>query len=325
MSRPSSSRKHRICLIGAGKIARDQHVPMLTAAADFDLVAVADSTRTLDGVPSYRTLASVLAAHPDIDAVAICTPPQIRHALACEALQAGLHVLLEKPPCATVMQAEQLRALALHSGRTLFAAWHSRFAPGVAPAAAWLSRRTVSRVTVTWAEDVRRWHPGQDWLWRPGGMGVFDPGINALSIATHILPPIWLHAAHLKTPEARQAPIAARLEGVCGAAGVLRADFDFLSPGAPVWNIAIETHGDARLLLSDGGHALHIDDAAVALEPVREYAAVYAHFAGLIAAGAQDADLRPLQLAADAFAIATHETVAPFHDDPSLCSHEVYP
>jgi D-galactose 1-dehydrogenase len=43
-------------------------------------------------------------------------------------------------------------------------------------------------VNVIWREDVRVWHPGQDWIWQPGGLGVFDPGINALSIITHILP-----------------------------------------------------------------------------------------------------------------------------------------
>jgi D-galactose 1-dehydrogenase len=53
------------------------------------------------------------------------------------------------------------------------------------PAKAWLAgKRQVARGRITWREDVRKWHPGQDWVFEPGGMGVFDPGINALSILT---------------------------------------------------------------------------------------------------------------------------------------------
>jgi len=58
----------------------------------------------------------------------------------------------------------------------------ARFTPK--SAREWISERSIDRVTVAWCENVRQWHPGQDWLWRPGGFGVFDPGINALSIIT---------------------------------------------------------------------------------------------------------------------------------------------
>ncbi|MEX0304004.1 MAG: gfo/Idh/MocA family oxidoreductase, partial [Leisingera sp.] len=51
-------------------------------------------------------------------------------------------------------------------GRVLFASWHFRFATGVPAARA--------GPTVIWREDVRHWHPGQAWLWQPGGLGVFD-------------------------------------------------------------------------------------------------------------------------------------------------------
>ena len=46
----------------------------------------------------------------------------------------------------------------------------------------------MKRLLVTWKEDVRHWHPGQQWIWEAGGFGVFDPGINALSIVTKIMP-----------------------------------------------------------------------------------------------------------------------------------------
>src|SRR5690606_40163452 len=65
---------------------------------------------------------------------------------------------------------------------------HSRMALAVAAARRWLADRTIHEGRITWREDLRKWHPGQDWILDAGGMGVFDPGINALSILTEILP-----------------------------------------------------------------------------------------------------------------------------------------
>ena len=59
-------------------------------------------------------------------------------------------------------------------------------AQAVAPAKAWLAGKTIKQAKIIWREDVRKWHPGQDWIFEAGGMGVFDPGINALSIMTDI-------------------------------------------------------------------------------------------------------------------------------------------
>src|SRR5579862_5513997 len=123
----------------------------------------------------------MLKAMPTIEAVALCTTPQVRSALSRSALLQGKHVLLEKPPGVTVSEVLDLIKLAERQGVSLFASWHSRHAPGVEPARTWLAGRTARRVTVTWKEDVRVWHPGQRWIWEAGGLGVFDPGINALS------------------------------------------------------------------------------------------------------------------------------------------------
>ena len=72
--------------------------------------------------------------------------------------------------------------------RTLFTAWHSQFAPAVPAARRWIEAHRPRHIKVTWREDVRRWHPGQEWVWEPGGFGVCDPGINAMSIFTEIMP-----------------------------------------------------------------------------------------------------------------------------------------
>ena len=102
----------RLALVGIGKIARDQHVPALSATDGIELVAIADPSGGIDGIAHFATLDRLLADAPEIDAVALCTPPQVRSALAAVALKAGKHVLLEKPPGATVSELGPLIAAA---------------------------------------------------------------------------------------------------------------------------------------------------------------------------------------------------------------------
>ena len=165
----------KLALVGIGKIARDQHIPAIAASGDWELAATVSRHGTVDGIPAYTTLSDMLAAHPDIPVVSLCLPPVPRFAYAAEAIAAGRHVMLEKPPGATLSECHRLGTLAATTGTTLFATWHSRAAPMVATAKAWLANRPLRKLAVTWCEDVRRWHPGQDWIWEPGGLGVFDP------------------------------------------------------------------------------------------------------------------------------------------------------
>ena len=304
----------RLGLVGVGKIARDQHLPSVARTDRIDLVAVASRNATLDDIASFDSLDAMLANGPEIDAVALCTPPQSRALLAERALRAGKHVLLEKPPGATLSEVEVLRDLATSMGLTLFATWHSRFAPAVAPARTWLADKRIDKMSISWKEDVRHWHPGQDWIWQPGGLGVFDPGINALSIATEILPgPVFLHEAVLEFPENRAAPIAAQLvfEGFDGTR--VEAIFDWRQTGPQSWDISVETDG-GRLDLAEGGAKMSLDGELVSQEPEAEYAGIYRRFVELVASGASDVDVAPLRHVADAFMLGERQIVTPFFD-----------
>ncbi|MGX1789971.1 Gfo/Idh/MocA family protein [Bosea sp. NPDC055332] len=302
----------RLAIVGLGKIARDQHVPAIAATAGIELVAVASRNASLDGIAHYATLEELLARGPEIDAVALCTPPQPRRHQAMAALAAGKHVLLEKPPGATVSEIAPLLASARETGRTLFATWHSRFAPAVAPARAFLARHRPLSVAVTWKEDVRIWHPGQDWIFEPGGLGVFDPGINALSILTAILPePIFVTGAELAFPANRQAPIAAELT-LAGMSGLpIHAAFDFRQTGQQSWSIQIETEA-GTLQLDSGGTRLSHGGRVLVDEPEREYPEIYRRFVELAGERRSEVDLAPLALVADAFLLGRRRIVEPF-------------
>ena len=108
---------HQIGIIGLGKIAQDQHLPVIKANPDFALLAVS-STRGLSHEDAKYTFQDYreLLKLPELDAVSICTPPQVRHEIAREALLAGKNVLLEKPPAATLSELEDLKNLAAKVG-----------------------------------------------------------------------------------------------------------------------------------------------------------------------------------------------------------------
>ncbi|HEV7661236.1 MAG TPA: Gfo/Idh/MocA family oxidoreductase [Allosphingosinicella sp.] len=304
----------RIAIIGFGKIARDQHVPAIAADPRFALAAVA--SRSGDpgiGVPWFATPDALFGGMSGkLDAVALCTPPIARHAIARDALDAGLHVLLEKPPAATLGEVAHLRALAEQRRRTLYAAWHSQHAAAVPNAAQALAGADIATLDISWREDVRKWHPGQDWIWEAGGFGVFDPGINALSIATRILPvPLFVRESRLLVPVNKQAPIAASL---VFAGGDFRADMDFRSTDGEQWTILVETKSGGVVELRDGGARLLIDGVEQTLAERGEYPSIYDRFAALVADKASEVDSEPLRIVADAFLVGHRELVEPFCD-----------
>ncbi|SFF85383.1 D-galactose 1-dehydrogenase [Novosphingobium sp. CF614] len=306
--------QNRIAIIGLGKIARDQHLPAILADGRFDLVATVDPVHALPDVPAFASI-DVLASHgPALDAVAICTPPGVRADLARRAIAAGWHVMLEKPPATTSAEAQGLIEQADKAGVTLYAAWHSRMAGGVTLARDWLADRQVTGLSITWHEDIRCWHPGQDWLLAEGGFGVFDPAINAFSIVTAILPgPLRIAAAHLTVPAGRQAPVAAEIMlDYAGAPG--RASLDFLHAGEPRWDIAVETT-QGSLVLGCGGHRLEVEGGATDFDRA-EYSYLYRAFADLIDRGSSDADLAPLRLIEASLQVATRASGPAFDWNP---------
>ncbi|WP_296019328.1 Gfo/Idh/MocA family oxidoreductase [uncultured Agrobacterium sp.] len=304
----------KLAIVGVGKIVRDQHLPAIAANADFDLIATASRHGTVEGVPSYHTIEELIAAVPDATAVSLCMPPQYRYDAAYAALNAGKHVFLEKPPGATLSEVQDLVRLADSKGLSLFASWHSRYAPAVEAAKSFLASTKINSVHVIWKEDVRQWHPNQEWIWQAGGLGVFDPGINALSIITHILPrALFITKATLEFPENRDAPIAADIHFSDVTKMPVHAEFDWRQTGKQSWDIVAETEA-GQMVLSEGGAKLSINGELKLAQPEREYPALYERFAEIIKAKTSDVDLAPLTHVADAFLLGRHKFVDSFYD-----------
>ena len=298
-----------IAIIGYGKIAADQHLPAIADNDRFQLLAT--SSRSGAGPePGYTDWRELLAVD-GLEAVAITTPPGPRTEIAVECARRGLHVLLEKPPAATLAEAESLRTI--NPDITMFATWHARHNPAVLAAADLLAGKRIAAMRITWHEDVQKWHPGQDWIWQAGGFGVFDPGINAFSIATAILPgALFVESAEINVPENADTPIAVEVAFASPVAdGPMSCSLDWRRLEGEEWTIAIETTDGLGLRLEGGGARLSINGEAQACEGMGEYPSIYAHFVDLIDNRRSDIDLAPLRLVADCLLVGSHRPVAP--------------
>lgn len=303
--------KRKIAVIGVGKIAQDQHLPVIEASEHFELAATV-STRGIahKGLPVFKTPAELYAALPEIDLVSICTPPGVRHAYVREALAAGKDVMMEKPPTTTISELDDLIATAERQGRVLYQTWHSQYNPAVDRAKQILADEGVASARIDWRESVRKWHPEQDWVWEPGGFGVCDPGINALSIFTKVMPfPAFVESAKLTFPANRQTPVDVEIGFKSAEAHQpqLSAGFNWLEESGEIWTIRFETMTGKEVKLEGGGRTLRVDGAVVLEHGDGEYAAMYAHFADLLARGQSDVDAAPLRLMADVFLLGARE------------------
>lgn len=301
-----------IAIIGFGKIAADQHVPAIQANSRLQLAA--SSSRSGNGPkPCFTDWSELIGSVDGLEAVAITTPPGPRYAIARACLEAGLHVLLEKPPCATLSEIADLACIAEARERTLFASWHARHNGAVAAAAEALAGKRVASMTIRWHEDVRKWHPGQSWIWEAGGFGVFDPGINAFSIATKIFPgSLFVERATLDFPEGAQTPVAADIAFASPEAdGPLSCSLDWRREGGEEWTIEVTTADGLIVALTQGGAELAIDGEPQPAVGIGEYPDIYRRFLDLIDKRKSEVDVRPLRLVADCLLVADRQIVAP--------------
>jgi predicted dehydrogenase len=303
-------RKIRIAIIGFGKIAADQHVPSIVGNDRYELAAT--SSRAGNGPsPSFTDWRQLLREVEGLEAVAITTPPSVRHEIASACIEAGLHVLMEKPPTVTLSEVDDLVSLAETKGVTLYGTWHSRHNPAVDAAAQELAGKRIAEMQIVWQEDVHKWHPGQRWIWEPGGFGVFDPGINAFSIVTKIFPgALFVRSADLSFPSNAETPIAAEIDFASDVAdGPLHASLDFRRTEGEAWTIDFRTSDGKSVKLTEGGSRLFIDGEGRAVSGPGEYPDIYREFVDLIDQRRSLVDVRPLRLVADCLLTARRHQV----------------
>lgn len=302
----------KIAIIGYGKIAADQHVPSIAGNPRFELVAT--SSRSGQGLAqTFTDWRELIRSVDGLEAVAITTPPGPRYEIARECVLAGLHCLLEKPPAAGLAEVADLACLADAQQVTLFTTWHAQHHAAVDAAAQALAGKRIKSFAIHWHEDVHKWHPGQQWIWEPGGFGVFDPGINAFSIATKIFPGgLFVQSAELSFPENAQTPIAVDVTFSSPEAdGPLAASLDWRRSEGEEWTIEAQTSDGTHLRLEDGGAKLTLNGEVRSDDGPGEYPDIYRTFVDLIDERRSLVDVAPLRLVADCLLTGRRTNVGP--------------
>ena len=184
-------KKIKVALVGAGNIARVSHIPAYRKMEDVEIVAVCDArleaaqrlAQEFDIPRAYAEHGTMLAeCQPDV--VSVCVPNKFHHGITLDALNAGAHVLCEKPPAMTVAEAQEMADAAKTNERLLTYGFHMRYGEEVRLLKAKIDRGELGRI---YAAEAR-------WLRRRGvpGWGVFtnkavQGGGPLIDIGAHML------------------------------------------------------------------------------------------------------------------------------------------
>lgn len=150
----------RVGVIGLGEVAQTVHLPVLTALPElFDIRAGCDLSPLLRGqvgdrfaIPQRYATSAELVAAGDLDAVLVLNSDEYHAETVVDALEHGLHVLVEKPMCLSPREAESIIAARDRTNRTVMVGYMRRFAPAFLEAKDLLS--TLGEVRFARVHDV---------------------------------------------------------------------------------------------------------------------------------------------------------------------------
>jgi predicted dehydrogenase len=145
------SQRLKVAVVGTGLIATVKHFPALQNLSDaVEVCAVCDvneqqaqeAAAGLGGARVYTDLAKLLSTEkPDV--VDICTPPKLHAPMALQSLEAGAHLVIEKPMCQTVEECDRVMELAAKLGRKICIAHSDLFYPSFSRARKMVSRGEI--------------------------------------------------------------------------------------------------------------------------------------------------------------------------------------
>jgi UDP-N-acetyl-2-amino-2-deoxyglucuronate dehydrogenase len=147
---PDMKERIKFAIVGCGKIAR-RHA--IEAAKAGDIVAVCDTVREKadDLAARYNTMAyyrldDLLLHAGNIDVISICTPNGLHAEQSIRCLNAGIHVLCEKPMSITVTDAREMIAAAAKNNRKLYVVKQNRFNPPVSLAKKMIDEKMLGNI-----------------------------------------------------------------------------------------------------------------------------------------------------------------------------------
>jgi predicted dehydrogenase len=187
----------RVGIVGCGLIGRKRAEAL---AADDELVATYDIAQAFG--PAVGSLDALLAHEPDV--VVVATTHDTLAELSIAALEAGAHVLVEKPAGIGTAQVEAVRAAAARAGRLVKVGFNHRFHPGLMRAVEEAHSGAHGEILHLRARYGHGGRPGYDREWRAdparsGGGELIDQGMHLLDLSHWLLGPLPLHSALTRT------------------------------------------------------------------------------------------------------------------------------
>jgi len=162
--------KIKFGVVGQGHIGK-RHAEMVRRNPACELVAICDSLPQQElGLGDlkerfYSSIEEMLTAHPEIEVVCVCTPNGLHAGHALKALEAGKHVVVEKPMALSKADCEKVIHTALDYNKTVFCVMQNRYSPP----SVWLKEITENKVlgdiymvqlNCYWNRDERYYKPG---------------------------------------------------------------------------------------------------------------------------------------------------------------------
>ena len=127
----------RVGVVGGGLVAQAEHIPYLSSLRDrFELTALAEPSQTVREALGARY--GIGSLHPDyrslldaggVDAIVVCSPAGTHAQVVVDALEAGIHVFVEKPMCITLDDADAIVAARDRSGKVVQVGTMKRYDP----------------------------------------------------------------------------------------------------------------------------------------------------------------------------------------------------
>ncbi|MFC0472680.1 Gfo/Idh/MocA family protein [Halalkalibacter kiskunsagensis] len=241
--------KMKVGVIGCGSIAKHRHLPEYANNKEVEIVAVCDivEDRVHEFAKEYSAKAYTsyeeLLASPDVDAVSVCTPNYLHAPVSIAALQAGKHVLCEKPMATSRADAEKMIATAKESNKKLMIAHNQRFVPSHQKARQLIENGEVGKIysfrTAFGHGGPERWSADGEvsWFFKKdeafiGAMG--DLGVHKTDLLRFILGEEFVEVgAFVETSAKQNADVddtaVCVLKSESGIIGTLAASWSYVS------------------------------------------------------------------------------------------------
>jgi predicted dehydrogenase len=194
-----SEGKLRVALMGVGAIAQVVHLPVLNELDDVELAGVCDidnvranALAARFGIPHIFRRDDDVFRSDLIDAIIICTPSYLHEEQAIAAMEAGKHVLVEKPLALSPEAVERVLAAAERTGRTLMVAMNNRYRPDTMALRPFAQNGELGDVFLTRGAWLNRKMRLVRPTWRhrratAGGGAMMDLGVQTLDLCLWML------------------------------------------------------------------------------------------------------------------------------------------